>query len=270
MTYPKLRSRVLRFVFPIVAPIAKACLSRHPSPFSFSSRDAKPFCNSEGMQARVNAPFSTSVAIRSVPASGPLHRCRRYATRTNEGTLKGTHLRLFFATEGSPARCAGTPRHAALASKKQGHARREFQRQPETKKPRRRLLSALFPRRFSTLARDQPAASAGAIASATRATDDMPFPRDLFRCNAEFVGKRAMWLGSLGRERPINRCRVFGFVDLTVAKPISVWVPAWMESAIAPSGGSGRGRGISRRAIAKRYHDVRLQLLRKGIARGPE
>jgi hypothetical protein len=82
-------------VFPIAAPEAESRRSRHPSPFSFSSQDAKPFWDSEGIQTRVNAPFSTSVAIPGVPAGGPLHRRRRCATRTNVGTLKGTRLRLF-------------------------------------------------------------------------------------------------------------------------------------------------------------------------------
>jgi hypothetical protein len=54
---------------------------------------------------------------RRSPAERSRHRRRRCATRTNEGTLKGTRHRLFFAADGPPALGAGTPRHAALASK---------------------------------------------------------------------------------------------------------------------------------------------------------
>src|SRR5688572_30605552 len=52
----------------------------------------------------VKRALSWSAAIRGVPAGGALHRLRRCATRTNEGTLKGTRLRLFFAADGPPAR----------------------------------------------------------------------------------------------------------------------------------------------------------------------
>lgn len=111
--------------------------------------------------ARDGAPSSTSVAIHGVPAGGPRHRRRRCATRTNEGTLKGTLLRLFFAADGPPADGAGTPRHAALASKT-GRARHEFQHQLGTKGASSPAPLGAFSRRFTTLARVQPAASVGA------------------------------------------------------------------------------------------------------------
>jgi hypothetical protein len=107
----------------------------------------KTLMSSQGERARKSALSSTSGANRGVPAGGPRHRRRRCATRTNEGTLKGTRLRLFFAADGPPADDAGTLRHAALASRNGARATRI----PASNRSKRSLIAGSSRRVFALI-----------------------------------------------------------------------------------------------------------------------
>ncbi len=145
--------------FRLLMPGSRRRPDHSPDFFFFSRR--KTLLGSEEKQARESAPSSTGAAIHGVPAGGPRPRRRRCAIRTNEGTLKGTRLRWFFAADGPPARGAGTPRRAALASEN-GARQANFSVQTGPKGASSPAPLDAFLRRFTTLAREPPAASAGA------------------------------------------------------------------------------------------------------------
>jgi hypothetical protein len=130
----------------------KGAVASGPPPFLLFSKDAKPLCVHMEDRRPWRARSSTSVAIRGVPAGGPRHRRRRCATRTNEGTLKGTRLRLLFAVNGPPARAQGHHGTRRSRSITRTRASQISALARAWKEPHRRLLST-HSRRFTTLAR---------------------------------------------------------------------------------------------------------------------